>query len=72
MFKDHYSTLQELQKYFAFSVINTKALISEVRERIYKEFMYQSSLELGEETYDSVQKIPLVSDITKHARYRRL
>jgi len=68
IFKDHYSTLTELQKYFAFSVINTKATVSEVREKIYKEFMYQSSLELGEETYNNLQRIPLVSDITKHAR----
>jgi hypothetical protein len=60
--------LQELKKYFTFSVINTKASVNEVRERIYKEFMYQSSLELGEETIDAIQKIPVVSDITKHAR----
>jgi len=68
VFKNHYSTLQELQKHFTFSVINTKAPVEEVQEMIMKEFMYQSSLELAEETYDTVQKIPLVRDITKHAR----
>jgi len=68
VFKNHYSTLQELQKHFAFSVVNTKAPVEEVQANIMKEFMYQSSLELGEETNDAIQKIPIVKDITKHAR----
>ena len=68
MFKFHYSTLQELQKHFTFSVVNTKADIEVVRENIMDEFMYQSSLELGEETFDAIQKIPVAKDVTKHAR----
>eukprot|EP01114_Cavostelium_apophysatum_P016029 TRINITY_DN4493_c0_g1_i1.p1 TRINITY_DN4493_c0_g1~~TRINITY_DN4493_c0_g1_i1.p1 ORF type:complete len:508 (-),score=104.28 TRINITY_DN4493_c0_g1_i1:1005-2528(-) len=68
VFKNHYSTLQELQKVFPFSVINTKASVAEVRENIMNEFMYQSSLELTEECFDIIQKIPVVSDITAHSR----
>jgi len=68
VFKNHYSTLQELKKYFAFSVINTKADIEVVRKNIMCEFMYQSSLELGEETFDTIQKIPIANEVTKHAR----
>jgi len=68
VFKNHYSTLQELKKYFTFSVINTKADIEMVRKNIMCEFMYQSSLELGEETFDTIQKIPIANEVTKHAR----
>ncbi|EFA81249.1 adenylate kinase [Heterostelium album PN500] len=68
IFKDHYSTLQTLKKHFPFSIIDASKAIGEVQQSIIKEFKYQSSLELAEETYDMVQRIPLVSDITDHAR----
>jgi len=68
VFRDHYSTLKELQKFFPFSVINTKAPIQQVRDDIMKEFTYQSSLELASSTYDSISKIPVVNEITQHAR----
>jgi len=68
VFRNHYSTLKELQKFFPFSVINTKAPIQQVRDDIMKEFTYQSSLELASQTYDAISKIPVASEITQHAR----
>jgi len=68
IFKDHYSTLQTLREYFSFTLINATGLVHEVEQSIIKEFTYQSSLELGSETFDSIQRIPLVSDVIKHAR----
>lgn len=50
------------------SVINTRGSEQEVRENIMKEFVYQSTLELAEETYNTIQSVPLVTDITQHAR----
>lgn len=70
IFKQHYSTLQELQKVFTFSVVNTKAPIEKVREDIMKEFVYQSSLELASPTYDKIVRVPTVADIIKHARQK--
>jgi len=68
IFKDHYSTLQTLKKHFAFTLIDAGGTIEEVQQNIVKEFKYQSSLELSQETYDMVQRIPLVSDVIVHAR----
>ncbi|GAM17319.1 hypothetical protein SAMD00019534_004940 [Acytostelium subglobosum LB1] len=68
IFRDHYSTLQTLKKHFPFTIIDASKAIGEVQQSIIKEFQYQSSLELAEETYDMVQRIPLVSDVTNHAR----
>lgn len=42
--------------------------MEQVRENIMKEFMYQSSLELAQQTYDIIQRVSLASDITQHAR----
>lgn len=68
IFRDHYSTLQTLKKHFPFTLINASGTIEEVQQNIIKEFKYQSSLELSQETYDMVQRIPLVSDVIMHAR----
>lgn len=68
VFKKHYSTLKELSKHFKFHVINTKGSIREIREHIMKEFMWQSSLELSQETHDLMIKIPVVNDLISNAR----
>jgi adenylate kinase len=68
IFRDHYSTLQTLKKHFPFTLINASGTIEEVQQNIIKEFKYQSSLELSQETYDMVQRIPIVSDVIMHAR----
>lgn len=68
VFKKHYSTLQELGKFFTFSVINTKNTIERVRHDIVMEFQYQSSLELASDTHVTVSKIPLANEVTQHSR----
>jgi len=68
VFRDHYNTLKELQRFFPFTIINTKAQIHQVREDIMKEFTYQSSLELASQTHDVISKIPVVGELTQHAR----
>ncbi|KAM9969482.1 hypothetical protein ACTFIR_001317 [Dictyostelium discoideum] len=68
IFRDHYSTLQTLKKHFPFSIIDASKSLDKVQQSIIKEFKYQSSLELSQETYDLVQRIPLVTDIIQHAR----
>jgi adenylate kinase len=42
--------------------------VAEVQARIIKELQYQSTLELSEETHDSIASIPLASQIVQHAR----
>lgn len=68
IFKDHYSTLQSLKKHFPFTLIDASGTVEEVQMNIVREFKYQSSLELSQDTYDMVQRIPLVSDVIVHAR----
>jgi len=68
IFRDHYSTLQSLKKHFPYTMIDASGSIEEVQQNIIKEFKYQSSLELSQESYDMVQRIPLVSDVIVHAR----
>jgi len=70
VFKEHYSTLQELQKLYPFSIINTMAPPEVVKQEIQKEFIYQSSLELSEGTFKLVSKLPLASEIVKQSRQK--
>jgi adenylate kinase len=57
-----------LKKHFTFSLINTNAPVEEVRAAILKDFQYQSSLDLANETYDSISTLPLASDLGINAR----
>jgi adenylate kinase len=68
IFKQHFATLTTLQQRFPFHLINAQDSIEQVRARILKQFEYQSSLELDEETFDAIQPIPLASKIIVHAR----
>jgi len=68
IFKQHFATLTSLQQRFPFHLINAQDSIEMVRARILKQFEYQSSLELDEETFDAIQPIPLASKIIVHAR----
>jgi len=42
------------------SICIYRGSIQDVEKAIIKEFAYQSQLELGEETYDAIQKLPTV------------
>jgi adenylate kinase len=68
IFKQHFSTLERLREHFAFSLIDASGNVPDVEKKIRKEFQYQSTLELGEDTYDSIMTVPLVTDIQKNAR----
>ena len=65
-----YDALQSLRDTFQFHLINAMVPLNEVEKSIAKEFQYQSSLELGHDTYDSVHRIPVAQDIRLHARQR--
>jgi adenylate kinase len=63
-----YSVLQSLKEVFHFHIINAQGDIASVERAIAKEFQYQSSLELDQETFDAIRGIPLASEIVIAAR----
>ncbi len=63
-----YDSLRSLREVFYYHFINAHGGIDEVRDRIIRELQYQSSLELGESTYDRLAVIPVANTIAKHAR----
>jgi adenylate kinase len=63
-----YDALTSLRRYFHYHFVNADAPLDEVERSINAEFQYQSSLELGQPTYDIIHHIPVVSEITAHAR----
>jgi adenylate kinase len=65
-----YSVLQSLKEVFHFHIIDAQGDIASVERAIMREFKYQSSLELDEETFDAIHRIPLASDIVVAARQR--
>jgi len=60
--------LQSLKKTFHYHLINAQADIATVERNIIHEFQYQSSLELDDDTLDSINHIPLANDIVVNAR----
>lgn len=68
-FKDlTYDALTSLRRHFHYHFVNADAPLDEVERSINAEFQYQSSLELGQQTFDIIHHIPLVSEVTRHAR----
>jgi adenylate kinase len=63
-----YESLKSLREVFYYHFINAHGDIEGVRGRIIRELQYQSSLELGESTYDRLAVIPIANTIAKHAR----
>jgi len=69
LFMDNtYGVLQSLKQVFHFHIINAQGTVSEVETNIIREFQYQSSLELEDETFDAINHVPLASDIVLNAR----
>jgi len=69
VFKEQtYDALVSLKQIFHFHFINAQAPIPEVQANILRELEYQSSLELDPRTFDRLRKLPLASDIVRHAR----
>jgi adenylate kinase len=63
-----YDALVSLKEIFHYHFINAQAPIEVVQENIVRELEYQSSLELDPRTFDSLRRLPLASEIVRHAR----
>lgn len=69
VFKEQtYNALVSLKKIFHFHFINAQAPLELVQEDIVRELEYQSSLELDPRTFDLLRRLPLASEIIRHAR----
>jgi len=63
-----YDALVSLKEIFHYHFINAQAPLELVQENIVKELEYQSSLELDPRTFDLLRRLPLASEIIRHAR----
>jgi adenylate kinase len=63
-----FEALTSLRRDFHYHFVNADAPLDEVEKNIVEEFQYQSSLELGQATFDIIHDIPLASEVTRHAR----
>jgi len=69
VFKEQtYDALVSLKQIFHYHFINGQAPISEVQANIVRELEYQSSLELEPRTFDRLRRLPLATEIIRHAR----
>jgi len=70
MFKEQvYESLKLVKSHFHFHFINAEGSPAEVQERIIAELSYQSSMELADETFEQVRRIPLASEVIQSARH---
>merc|ERR1719242_45201 len=70
-FQDHiYASIQSIKEKFPFHFISAEATIDVVKESILKELEYQSSSELGDDTFDMVRQVSLASEIKLDARHK--
>jgi len=70
-FQDHiYASIQSIKEKFPFHFISAEATLEEVKDRIIKELEYQSSSELGDDTFDMVRQVSLASEIKLDARHK--
>ncbi|GKT27694.1 putative multi-domain containing protein [Aduncisulcus paluster] len=60
--------LSSFQELFDYHVIDANRPIVEVEKAIEEEFKYQSSLELGDSTFETLRNIPKSADLIRHAR----
>lgn len=63
-----YDALVSLKEIFHYHFINAQASLERVQENIVRELEYQSSLELDPRTFDVLRKLPLASELVRHAR----
>ena len=69
VFKEQtYDALVSLKQIFHYHFVNGQAPIPEVQDNIVRELEYQSSLELDPRTFDRLRRLPLASEIVRHAR----
>ncbi len=65
-----YDALQSLRDSFHYHFVDANQPIEVVEKSIEEGFAYQSSLELGEDTFDSIHSIPVASELTAHVRHK--
>ncbi|MGV3659141.1 MAG: nucleoside monophosphate kinase [Prosthecobacter sp.] len=63
-----YDALVSLKEIFHYHFINAQSSLESVQENIVRELEYQSSLELDPRTFDVLRKLPLASELIRHAR----
>ena len=63
-----YEPLKTLRSHFNYHFIAADGTIDDVRKRVEKEFQYQSSLELQDNTYEVMETLPRADDMTKYYR----
>lgn len=63
-----YDALVSLKEIFHYHFINAQASLESVQKNILRELEYQSSLELDPRTFDRLRKLPLASEVIRHAR----
>ena len=68
VFKQHYSTVLRLRRWFVFSLIDSGGSLDATRAQILRELRYQSSLDLEEETYAAIRHLPLAAELARAAR----
>lgn len=69
VFKEQtYDALVSLKEIFHYHFINAQAALDSVQKNIVRELEYQSSLELDPRTFDRLRKLPIASEIIRHAR----
>ena len=69
VFKEQtYDALVSLKMIFHYHFINAQEPLERVRKNIVHELEYQSSLELDPRTFELMRKLPIASEIVRHAR----
>jgi adenylate kinase len=63
-----YDALKLVKDHFFFHFLDASGSPEEVKELIQREFTYQSSLELGDETFEVVRGVPEAKEIVAQAR----
>lgn len=63
-----FDALQSLRKIFHFHFIDAEGDLPEVQRNILREFTYQSSLELSPGVFEQIQRIPIATELARHAR----
>ena len=71
LFKEQtFDALESLRQHFFYHIVDANGPIDEVENNIAREFQYQSSLELGQDTHDTIRNIPVVGNLIQHARFK--
>lgn len=69
IFKDEvYNALQVVKDDFYFHLIDASGKPEEVLKLIDTEFKYQSSLELDDEVYERIRKLPVINHVLARSR----